>query len=101
MADTRILLTLAHPLSAEQAARVGAVPRHYRAAEQIIVPSRAAAMTIINAGYAAVNPTKPDQVRAALAVHPADPAAAAAASAAAAAPPVANVPKQAPPPSGS
>jgi len=64
-------IRLAHPLDAEQAARLRAAEiKDYQAGEEIEVPE-VDAIAIINAGYAAgVNPRNPEAVRAALAGRP-------------------------------
>lgn len=66
---SQVALTLAHPVSPEQARRVGAEERQYKPGDVIIVPE-STAMMVINAGYAQVDPADANAVRAALTVHP-------------------------------
>lgn len=68
---TRVVLTLAHPLKAEHAATVGAEPKDYGPGDKIAV-LRNAAMTVINAGLAQVDPADGQAVAKALANHPDD-----------------------------
>ena len=65
MADDTVTLKLAHPLSADQAKSVGAEPRQYAPGDDVTVPVNSA-MTVINAGYAQVDPADGDAVRMAL-----------------------------------
>lgn len=60
-----ITVTLAHPVSAEQAAQLGAAEaREYRAGESIELPQNRVA-AVINAGYVSgVDPNDPTQVAA-------------------------------------
>jgi hypothetical protein len=68
---TRVVLKLAHPMKAEHAAAVGAEPKEYRPGDEINV-LRNAAMTVINAGLAQVDPGDGQAVAVALAAHPDD-----------------------------
>lgn len=68
---TRVVLKLAHPMKAEHAAAVGAEPKEYGPGDEINV-LRNAAMTVINAGLAQVDPGDGHAVMEALAAHPDD-----------------------------
>jgi hypothetical protein len=68
---SRVVLKLAHPLKAEHAATVGAEPKDYGPGDEISVLKNAA-MTLINAGLAQVDPSDSGAVAAALASHPDD-----------------------------
>jgi hypothetical protein len=60
-----VTLLLAHPLSPQQATMVGAEPKQYRPGDEVIVPL-STAMTVINAGYAQVDPADAAAVAAVL-----------------------------------
>lgn len=61
-----VTLTLAHPLNAQQAERLHAKDvKDYTPRDKIIVPV-GDAISIINAGFAAVDPDNPDAVQSAL-----------------------------------
>lgn len=68
----QVALPLAHPLTPEQVERAGGADvRMYRAGDTIIL-SPAAALTVIRAGWAQVDPNDQAAVAAALAVTPPD-----------------------------
>jgi hypothetical protein len=68
---SKVVLKLAHPMRPEQAAMVGAEEKDYGPGDEITVGANAA-MTVINAGLAQVDPGDGKAVAAALANHPSD-----------------------------